>query len=79
MNEFMKKLFFSLILILISSTIFAQKTLTGTVTDANSEPIPGANLVWVGTAAGTTTTPNGEFTIDKPADANRLAVSFIGF
>lgn len=75
----MKKLFFSLILILISSTIFAQKTLTGTVTDANSEPIPGANLVWVGTAAGTTTTPNGEFTIDKPAGTNRLAVSFIGF
>ena len=79
MNEFMKKLFFSLILILISSTIFAQKTLTGTVTDANSEPIPGANLVWVGTAAGTTTTANGEFTIDKPAGTNRLAVSFIGF
>lgn len=75
----MKKLFFSLILILISSAVFAQQTLTGTVTDSNSDPIPGANLVWAGTTAGTTTDLNGEFIIDKPAGTNRLAVSFIGF
>ena len=36
----------SLITVLFSTLIFAQTTVTGTVTDDNNDPIPGANVVF---------------------------------
>lgn len=59
--------------------LLAQNTLIGMVTDANLEPIPGANLIWLNTSVGASTDMNGEFTIDRPSGARKLVVSFIGF
>jgi TonB-dependent starch-binding outer membrane protein SusC len=55
-----------------------QRTVTGTVSDANREPLPGVTVVVKGTTIGTVTDANGEFSINVPADAQTLQVSFVG-
>jgi iron complex outermembrane receptor protein len=58
----MKKVTLLMALILFCSWQFvlAQKTITGTVTDAkDGSTIPGVNVVVKGTTAGTTTDLNG--------------------
>src|SRR5688500_10565806 len=60
----------------------AQK-LMGLVVQQNAEgvdePLPGANVVWLGTATGTSTGENGVFIIDRIAGATQLVVSFVGY
>jgi TonB-dependent starch-binding outer membrane protein SusC len=55
-----------------------QRTVTGTVTDINREPLPGVTVVVKGTTIGTVTDVNGEFSINVPANAETLQVSFVG-
>ncbi len=59
---------------------YAQTTVQGTVVDENNEPIPGANVVLVGKAEGTTTDFDGNFTFntsEQPPFALRF--TSIGF
>ncbi len=56
----------------------AFKTVTGTVTDQDGIPLPGASVVEKGTLNGTTTDFNGNFTIDVADDAV-LEISYIGY
>lgn len=52
---------------------------TGRITDEESNPIPGANILIKGTALGTTTDTDGKFSLNVP-DANAvLVISFIGY
>jgi len=51
-------------LLLLGTFAFAQTTVTGTVVDQNNEPIPGANVVIVGKAIGTTTDFDGLFNLE---------------
>lgn len=73
------RILFFLIALCAAMPLWAERTLTGTVTDTRQEPVPGANLFWLGTTVGTSTDMKGEFTIDKPAGTHKLVVSFIGF
>lgn len=68
-----------LLIILSLSNISLQAQVHGTVKDSAGEPIPGANVLWVNTATGVTTTPEGHFSIPKEAQNHQLVVSFIGF
>ena len=52
----------SLIAVLFSTLIFAQTTVTGTVTDDNNDPIPGANIV-LNEMNGTIADFDGNFSI----------------
>jgi outer membrane receptor protein involved in Fe transport len=68
--------------ILWSAPAFSQK-LVGLVVEKNpagvEQPLPGANVYWLGTTRGTTTKDNGMFMIDRqPGDA-RLVISFVGY
>jgi TonB-linked SusC/RagA family outer membrane protein len=58
----------------------AQQTrrITGTVLDADNEPVIGASVSVAGTATGTVTDIDGQFTLDVPAQGV-LRVSFIGY
>ena len=61
-------------------TVKAVKTITvtGSVTDASGEPLAGAGVMVKGTASGTTTNLEGEYSIEvNPEDI--LEYSFIGF
>ena len=42
---------------------FSQTTITGSVVDDNSQPIPGANIIIVGTSTGTVTDFDGNFSL----------------
>ena len=42
---------------------FAQNTITGSVTESNNQPIPGANIKVIGDKAGTVTDADGKFTL----------------
>lgn len=67
-------------LLLTVSLALAQRTLTGSVTDAKSnEPLIGANVVITGTTVGTTVDTKGNFSLSVPASATSIQVSFIGY
>lgn len=63
------------------SLIVAQtgRTIKGLVTDANGEPLIGCNVVVVGSNAGVITDIDGRFTLNVPADAKQIKVSYIGY
>ncbi|MCK7538255.1 MAG: carboxypeptidase-like regulatory domain-containing protein [Marinilabiliales bacterium] len=42
-------------------------------------PLPGANVVWAGTATGTSTNPAGYFSLRKIKGHDRLVASFVGY
>ncbi len=67
--------------ILIASFVaHAQRTISGTVTDASSgEQILGASVVPVNNSRGTSTNLYGFYSLTLNDDANAVAVSFIGF
>ncbi len=54
-------------------------TVTGTVTDAFGEVMPGVNVVVQGTTHGTTADINGEFSITVPSEGTILVFSFVGY
>jgi outer membrane receptor protein involved in Fe transport len=69
----------SMMLVLLSTFIFAQTNVTGLVIDSNNTPIPGANVVFDATT-GAVSDFNGEFSIDVDAKPPfSLTVSSIGF
>ena len=67
-------------LMLLSSIVFAQSTVSGTVTDADmNAPLPGANVVEKGTTNGTTTDFDGKFTLTTSSDSGELVISYVGY
>ena len=76
----MKKdlLFWSLVVLPLCS-IFAQRTITGTVLSDKPEPLIGASVVVKGTTKGAITDIDGKFSVDAPNDAQMLVISFTGY
>lgn len=52
---------------------------TGTITDGNSVPLPGVNIVIKGTTTGTVTDLNGKYTLHVPTKDAILVFSSIGY
>lgn len=75
-----KLLFLCSILLLLSQTGWAQFTVTGTVTDAETdEPLISTNIFHQPTGRGTTTDTNGQFSIELPGESATIRISFIGY
>lgn len=67
-------------LLLLGTFAFAQTTITGTVVDDNSEPVPGANIVISGKAIGTTSDFDGNFTLETDEEPPfQLRITSIGY
>ncbi len=64
--------------LILTSAVWAQTTVTGTITDPENVPLPGATVVEKGTSNGTTTDFDGNFSIDVSEDAI-LEVSYLGY
>ena len=62
-----------------TSGIFAQRPVTGTVLDADKQPVVGANVVVKGTSVGAITDINGKYSITVSSATSIIAVSFIGY
>lgn len=75
----MKFLLFLITVVLFGVVTPAGAQVRGTVKDHTGEPIVAANVFWVNTTDGTTTDEHGAFTLVRPARANKLVVSFIGY
>src|SRR5687767_2631259 len=54
-------------------------TLTGRVTAATGDPLPGVTVLLKGTTTGTTTGTDGSYSLTVPETAGVLVVSFIGY
>ncbi len=67
------------VLLISSSTIFAQTKLTGKVVDETNQPLPGASLVVKGTKTGASTDFDGNFTLETTVAKGTLQVSFMGY
>jgi TonB-linked SusC/RagA family outer membrane protein len=75
----MKKSNFLLMLtFFVTSFLSAQGVLSGTVTGADGQPIPGANVVVQGTSTGTTTDFDGNFSVSV-SSGDILIFSYIGY
>lgn len=64
-----------------SGVLFAQETksVSGQVLDEGAEPIPGVNVLIVGTSTGTVTDLDGYFQLPAVPQGAMLSFSFIGF
>lgn len=63
-----------------SLTVFAQGTVTGTVTDSDlGGPLNGANVIEVGTGNGTITDFDGNFTLSVSSNSGSIEISYLGF
>ena len=56
-----------------------QIEISGTVVDQNGQPLPGANILEKGTANGTQTDLEGNFSLNVAEENTILVVSYIGF
>ena len=77
-NLIWQKLSLTLAVLLIFGSAFAQKKVTGKVTDS-SGPVPGASVSLKGTSKGTATSVDGTYSIDVAGSNAVLQVSSIGF
>jgi outer membrane receptor for ferrienterochelin and colicins len=70
------------IFLLLPILLFGQRV-DGHISEKNGEgetsALIGANVFWLGTTVGTTTNSDGYFAINRPENANRLVISFVGF
>jgi iron complex outermembrane receptor protein len=67
-------------LFFLSISALAQRTITGSVSDAiTGDELIVASVLIKGTNAGTVTDADGAFTINVPADGKILLVSYIGY
>ncbi len=69
-------------LLIIPFLNFAQKV-DGHISEkdenGNISRLIGANVFWLGTTVGVTTDDEGYFNISRPANADKLVISFVGF
>jgi TonB-linked SusC/RagA family outer membrane protein len=59
-------------------SIQQQKSVSGTVTDENGQPLPGVTVIVKGTTNGTVTNMDGNYSISNIPEDATLAFSFVG-
>jgi TonB-linked SusC/RagA family outer membrane protein len=71
--------FLTLVVILFSGCIVAQKTITGTIkSEKDGQTLPGVSVLIKDTSLGTTTDLDGNYSLKVPSDNTVLVFSFIG-
>ena len=74
------KTFFKIFTLLFSVLSFAQTTVTGTVNDDSGLPLPGANIIVVGTSSGAISDFDGKFSLTVSQNPPfTIQVSSVGF
>jgi TonB-linked SusC/RagA family outer membrane protein len=74
------KSFLAAVCVLCVTQVFAQRTITGTVSDkATGETLPGVAVLVEGTSSGVFTDISGKYSIKTNSDDDVLVFSFVGF
>lgn len=66
-------------LILTSSVLAQERSVSGTVTDESGNTMPGVSVVIKGTSQGTATDVEGRYTLRVPGDDAALIFTFVGY
>src|ERR1044072_8183770 len=61
-----------------TAALYAQSTVSGTITDETGAALPGVSLLVKGTSTGTSTDNDGKYSLTDPAAAT-LVISCIGY
>jgi len=77
-NKSLKRILAIVLFLMVSTLTFAQQKVTGTVTDAQGEPLAGVSVVEVGTQNGTVTDVDGQYNLNVKSGA-QLTYSYVGF
>ncbi|HEX6333929.1 MAG TPA: TonB-dependent receptor plug domain-containing protein, partial [Flavisolibacter sp.] len=73
----MRKILFMLMALFCMTTVsWAQRTVTGRVTDERGNPLPNVSVQVKGTSVGTVTTENGTYSLNVPASGRVLVFSY---
>ncbi len=72
-------LLLAILLLPVSTLAQNHRTVTGTVSDENGEPLIGASVVVTGQTLGTTTDIDGHYSLGVPAAATQLTFSYVGY
>ena len=75
----MKNAILLLFFALTTTWSFSQRTVSGTIVDDTGEALIGANILVKSTEVGTISDIDGKFTLDVPADASTLVISYTGY
>ncbi len=62
----------------VDAAIAQQRTVSGTVTDAGGQPLPGVTVVVKGTTKGTITDTDGNYSLSNVPEDATLIFSFVG-
>ena len=81
MQKCVKSMFILLLTTLctLAPAVAQNVSVSGTVTDAGNEPLPGVNVQVKGTSIGTATDIDGKFTLQVPGSQSVLVFSYVGF
>ena len=66
-------------IIMISGALFGQGSISGSVSDADGNALPGANVVVEGTTLGAAATLSGGYSVDVPDGAYTVTASVVGY
>ena len=72
------KILLTVVLSFLSIQLIAQSTVSGSVSDENGVPLPGASIVVLETNNGVTTDFDGAFSIDA-SEGNTISIQFVGY
>ncbi len=66
--------------VFVITSLFAQSgTVQGKITDNKGEPLPGANIIVVGTSTGTSTGIDGSYQLKVSTGSQELRATLVGF
>ena len=74
-----QRFLFLAFMVVCSTAAMAQGKVSGTVVDANGEPVIGASVMVKGTSNGTVTDLDGRFEMPNVPSGSRLEISYVGF
>ena len=81
-SGFFRLLKFCLLTFITSGVVYSQTTITGIVTDAQKEPLPGVSVMIKGTSTGNITDGDGRYSLDGrnvTSGTTVISFSYIGF
>ena len=73
-----QKIYLLFICLLLSASTFAQKTVSGTITDG-VEPLIGASIIVKGYSMGAITDFDGMYSLEVPKGATTMVISYVGY
>jgi len=67
------------VILLFPAFMFAQQTISGTVTEASGSPLPGVGIIIKGSTVGASTDFDGNYSLSNVKAGDILVFSYIGF